>query len=179
LTQFTAIEDGTEVNGETVLAIVDGAVMKDKVHKMLEKHGISSPEPGRWYAQQALLDVFREIAENIGPRMLHAIGSRIPDNAKFPSGIASVEEALEAIDIAFHMNHRNGDFGRYKLQTVEEHHCQMICSTPYPCDFDRGIIQSMAMRHLPRTSILVYVEHAHNSGCRKNGDAKCVYDVTW
>ena len=37
--------------------------------------------------------------------------SRIPANAKFPPQIKTIEDALGAIDMAYHMNHRiNGKF---------------------------------------------------------------------
>jgi hypothetical protein len=179
LAQYIAFEDGVEVNGETVLSIVDGSVMKEKALKLLEKHGIINPAPKQWYSQQAWLNAFREIADTIGPRTLHAIGRKIPENAVFPPTINSVQEALAAIDAAFHMNHRNGEIGHYTFEAAGEQAVRMTCNNPYPCDFDRGIIEAMAMRFLPEDSILVTVEHDLDSGCRKLGDEACIYRVTW
>jgi hypothetical protein len=179
LAQFIAFENGVEVNGETVLSIVEGSVMKEKAFSLLERHGIVNPTPGRWYSQQAWLNAFREIADNIGPRTLHAIGRKIPENAVFPPFINSVAEALTAIDTAYHMNHRNGEIGHYACESAGEKAMRIACDNPYPCDFDRGIIESMAMRFLPEGSILVTVEHDLDSGCRKEGDETCIYRVTW
>ena len=179
MAQFVAFEEGVEVNGETVLSIVDGSVMKDKALKILEKNAIVDPTPGMWYSQQGWLNAFREIADSIGPRTLHAIGLKIPDNANFPPEIDSVHAALGAIDVAYHMNHRFGEIGHYAFEAVDDRSARMICSNPYPCDFDRGIIAAMVMRFMPEGSVLVSVDHEPDSGCRKNGDESCIYTVNW
>ncbi len=179
MAQFIAFEDGVEVNGETVLSVVDGSVMKEKAMTILERNGIAQPISGSWYSQQAWLNAFREIADSIGPRTLHSIGLKIPDNAKFPPGIDSVPSALAAIDVAYHMNHRYGEIGHYLFESVDERSARMICNTPYPCEFDRGIIESMALRCMPEGAVLVTVDHESDAQCRKYGADACIYQVSW
>ncbi len=179
MAQFIAFDAGVEVNGQTVLSVVEGSVMKEKAFKLLEKHGIVNPEPGKWYNQQAWLNAFKEIADTIGPRTLHAIGRKIPDTAQFPPTITSVEEALASIDSAYHRNHRYGRIGHYAYADAGERAARITCDNPYPCDLDQGLIEAMAMRFMPEGSILVNVEHDSDSGCRKIGDESCIYRVTW
>jgi len=88
--------------------------------QILERHGIKSPEAQGWYSQQAWLDAFREIAQSIGPRTLNRIGTSIPNSAKFPPGLDTMDKALASIDVAYHMNHRGGEIGHYKFQKTGE-----------------------------------------------------------
>lgn len=179
MAQFRAYAQGVEVNGETVLAIVDGmGSFKDMAVKVLTDCGIPNPKPGQWYPQQAWLDAFKKIADTIGSNTLYSIGKKIPENAKFPPQINSIDKALSAIDVAYHMNHRGGEIGSYTCQKAGERAIKMVCPNPYPCDFDRGIIEAMALKFKPEKSVLI-VRHDDSAACRKKGANSCTYNVTW
>ena len=77
------------------------------------------------------------------------------------------------------MNHRGGEIGRYKFESLGSNSAKIICNNPYPCDFDMGIISAMARRFLPSTSTGVTVEHLESSKCRKTGNDNCSYIVKW
>ncbi len=51
----------------------------------------------------------------------------------------------------------------------------MVCENPYPCAFDRGIIQAMAARFEPAAQ----VKHVDLGGCRKKAAESCSYLVSW
>jgi len=147
---FKASSPTVEVNGETVYAIIDGmGVFKSKAIKILADNGIENPQPGKWYNQQAWLNAFRTIAEQIGNSTLNAIGQKIPENAKFPPEIADIHKALGAIDVAYHMNHRNGIIGNYKYEKTGDKSGRIVCTNPYPDEFDKGIISAMARKFKP------------------------------
>lgn len=150
MAQFKPFAPNVEVNGETVLTTVNSfpEFMRDVIAELLKKHGIESPRSGNWYSQQAWLACFKEISEQYGGHTLFEIGKKIPSNAKFPPGIDNIEKALSSINVAYQMNHRNGDIGFYKLaeHNKSERKIIMHCKNPYPCDFDRGIIVSMARK---------------------------------
>lgn len=181
MAQFVPFAQGVEVNGRTVLSIVDGmGVFKRQALKILQDCGIGDPRPDGWYSQAAWLKGFELIAERVGEATLFNIGKSIPKNAAFPDGINSLGKALAAIDVAYHANHRGGEIGKYQLIRAEERAAKMICENPYPCDFDRGIITAMTDRFTPKgCSHKARVSHDVEGGCRKDGGDACVYWVRW
>ena len=179
MAQFKAFSPNVEVNGETVLSIVDGmGAMKTVAKKILDDAGIRDPKPGQWFKQQAWLDAFQKISESVGPNTLSLIGQKIPENAQFPPAIDTIEKGLSAIDVAYHMNHRGGEIGHYEYKAQGPSKAAMVCANPYPCDFDRGIITAMARRFAPKSES-VRVVHDDSKPCRKHGDESCTYMVTW
>lgn len=97
--------------------------------------------------------------------------------AQFKAFSPNVEVNAQ-IDVAYHMNHRGGEIGNYEYQKTGERSALMICCNPYPCDFDRGIIESMIRRFKPKDSLMPMVDHNQDI-CRKKGDELCKYIVTW
>lgn len=85
----------------------------------------------------------------------------------FPPEINTIEKGLAAIDIAYHMNHRGGEIGHYKFQSTGNNSGKMVCDNPYPCEFDRGIIEAMAQKFKPKDSIMAFVEHDESQPCRR------------
>ncbi len=180
MAQFIPFATGVEVNGETVLSVVDGmGSFQERALRILAEHGIINPQPGKWYSQKAWLDAFRSISEKMGGTTLLAIGRKIPENAKFPPEIDTLEKALASIDIAYHMNHRGGEIGHYRYEQTGNKSGRMICHNPYPDDFDRGIVDAVARKFKPKDAILVNVIHDDSQPCRKKGDDSCTYLVSW
>jgi hypothetical protein len=179
MAQFKAFAPGVEVNGQTVLSIVEGmSTFKRCALQILADCGISDPQPGRWYPQQAWLDAFETIAKSVGHATLFQIGKKIPENADWPPGIDTIEKALASIDVAYHVNHRGGEIGHYTFQVTGDRSGKMVCHNPYPCDFDRGIIETIARKFAP-AGTLVLVEHADLQPCREKGADSCTYFVYW
>jgi hypothetical protein len=179
MAMFKAYASKVEVNGETVLSVVDGmGAFKTRALQILAECGIKDPTPGQWYPQQAWLDAFKRIAETIGSNTLYSIGLKIPENAQFPPQIDDVHKALAAIDVAYHMNHRNGEIGHYQYQKAGETNAVVNCPNPYPCDFDRGIIEAMVRKFKPRGGVAI-VEHDNTAPCRKKGAESCSYKINW
>ncbi|MFW9917657.1 MAG: hypothetical protein ACFFGZ_18800, partial [Candidatus Thorarchaeota archaeon] len=111
MAQFKAYEKGVEVNGTTIMAVVDGmGAFRRMANVFLTQAGLPDsivPDATHWYSQQRWLDAFWLISERIGPNTLYMIGTKIPKNAVFPPEIDSIEKGLASIDVAYHMNHRN------------------------------------------------------------------------
>ena len=167
--------DGVEVNGQTIQSFLKAADShRDTIVRILAENQIPDPKPGLWYPQHAWLSAFRTIAEKIGPEALYAIGRKIPESADWPAHIDSLEKALDSIDIAYHMNHRGGAIGHYLFEKKAERMGIMICNEPYPCDFDRGIIEAVASKFTTKFQLTHQGET-----CRKKGDACCVYQLSW
>lgn len=176
---FRSFVPTVEVNGETVDSIVDGmGAARAKAVEILARHSIKDFKPGTWVKQQAWLDAFKEISESIGQATLFAIGQKIPENAKFPPTIDNIEKALAAIDVAYHMNHRGGEIGHYTFTKTGERSGTVTCRNPYPCAFDRGIVDAMATRFKPKGSF-AKVRHDDAGPCRSKGADTCIYLVSW
>ena len=159
---FVASSPKVEVNGETVYAIVDGmASFKTTALKILEENGIHDPKPGLWYSQQSWLNAFKTIAEHIGTLTLNSIGQKIPENAKFPPEINDIHKALSVIDVAYQMNHRNGKIGNYIYEKTGDRSAKIVCTNPYPDEFDKGIIMAMAKKfRLPVFNLNVKIDES-------------------
>ena len=179
MAMFKAFVPNVEVNGETVLSVVDGmGAFQTQALQILAECGIKDPVAGTWYAQQAWLDAFRRISDSVGPKTLFSIGLKIPEHAKFPPEIQDAHAALAAIDVAYHMNHRHGEIGHYHYQKTGETSAVITGANPYPCDFDRGIVEAMVRKFAPQSRVSA-VRHDDKAPCRKKGGESCRYDVSW
>lgn len=183
MTQFEAFDPDVEVHGQTILGVVDEALSRfsdtyqDRAREALAEHGVEEPEPDEWYPQQAWLDTFRVIADDLEPHLLDRLGEQIPSVVDWPSGISGVEEGLRSIDDAYQLNHRGGDIGYYRFEAVDDQSGEVICRNPYPCLFDRGLVRAVAQQYAPVESF-VFVEETGDQ-CRREGDNACSYTVYW
>jgi hypothetical protein len=193
MAQFKIITPNVEVNGQTVLSVANGLnAMKNLGLKILEENGISNPKPEAWYSQGLWLNSFKQISEKIGDKTLNIIGKSIPDNAKFPPEINDIYKALASIDIAYHMNHRLNNnilfnittgkmfegIGHYNYRKISDNEIEIKCDNPYPCEFDKGIIEQMAKRFKP-AGAFIRIDHDELKGCRKKGGNICTYLISW
>jgi hypothetical protein len=100
-----------------------------------------------------------------------------------------VEGALRSIEVAYHMNHgRRGEplidhatglmkegIGHYRVRRDGERQLVIECENPYPCDLDRGIVETVAKRFQPDATVV----HAAKAPCRKQGANACALVVEW
>ncbi len=179
MAQFKAFEPGVEVLGEIVCSFVDvmGA-FKSLAEGILKDNGIENPTPGQWYPQQAWLDSFKTIAEQIGPNTLFLLARQIPLMAPIATEIDSIEKAMFGLDAGYRGAHRGGQVGHYIFVKTGERSGQMHTMNPYPCDFDRGILDALTRRFEPANPYLDIVHH-DNAPCKKLGADSCTYTITW
>lgn len=169
-----------EVTGHSILATVNGMeVVQARALRILADNGITPLKADAWYPVPALLNSLKLIFEKIGPSTVRAIGRKIPENARFPPNMETLEQGLRAIDTAYRMNHRGtADLGGYKYEQVERRRARMVCANPYPCDLDLGLIEAICDRCRPKDALWVRIEHDPKS-CRRRGDASCTYIIDW
>jgi hypothetical protein len=182
MAQFIAYDPKVKVNGQTILSVVNAMEFGQGTRlNILEKHGLADVDPTGWYDQQNWLDAFKEIRDSLGTNTLYIIGKAIPANAKFPPEIDSLEKALNAIDVAYHMNHTKGEIGNYKLTEFDttKRRAVMTCNNPYPSDFDRGIISAMLIRFKPKDSLKYEVALDTSKESRLKGADSCTYIIKW
>jgi hypothetical protein len=180
---YTAFDRDVEINGQTVLAVVEEAMGKfsdayrDRALAALAEEGIDDPSPEEWYPQQAWLNAFETIAEELQPHVLDRVGEQIPEVADWPNEFDAVPEALRSIDEAYRRNHRGGEIGEYRFESAGDRAGEITCHNPYPCPFDRGLVRGVAKRYAS-VDAFVFVEET-GSTCRRDGDDACTYTVHW
>jgi hypothetical protein len=185
MAEFKSFDPAVQVAGEVVNAFREGFPQEVRGFgtSILEKYGIHEARPGEFYPVQALLDAMKKVSEDLGAQMLYRIGYQIATNAILPPGIDSLEKCLQSIDLAYHMNHRNGEIGRYEFVPGETERflrrIKMVCNNPYPRSFDVGVIEGFAMRFKPPDCVDVLVRHDETGPCRKKGGEYCTYIVSW
>jgi len=175
--QYTASSSLVEINGKTIHSILDAIDDKFTAEYILKKFGFENLEADKWYNQQAFLNAFKEISKYLGDGTLFKIGYAIPNNAQFPTNIKNVHEALYSIDIAYHLNHRNGEIGFYKYKKLGEKYGKMICSNPYPDNFDRGIIMSIIKKYSNKTTGRVIIDQSKLT--RSRGGQLTTFIISW
>ncbi len=192
--QFNPFEPNIEVNGKTVKTIAEGfGLVKHLAEQHFSAGGlpkINEIKNDEWYSQEKWLKVFESVARSYEDDGLFKIGMKIPENAVFPPNIKTIEDALQSIDIAYHLNHRKNGFvmfdqltgkmeegiGHYGYKKIEgKNMVIMECINPYPCSFDKGIIAYMAKKFMPNAKII----HDKPEICRKTGSDGCTYIITW
>ncbi len=188
-----------QVLGANLQIVIDGFGSFTLIaNRILLEEGLGSDdgtgavrfEPGAWYPLELWLKALERIGNEFGHVLLFQSGMTTPKNAVFPPTVTDIHSGLKCIDVAYHMNHavkgesmfnpgtgemRDG-IGHYGYShTPGKNLITMDSSTPYPCDFDRGIIIAMAQRFQPSATIL----HDASRPCRKHGAASCAYHVAW
>ena len=197
--QFVPFEDGIEVKGQAVKAVVDGfnnfavlgsAYLLDEGIGTPTPNGLANLDLGGWYSQKSWLLCFQQIGKQLGDGLLTQIGMAIPRNAGFPEGVRDIYSGLKALDVAYHLNHRKNGRTMFDLETgrMEEgigHYGYepvpgqrkiiSLCETPYPCAFDHGVLTALAHRYESNARVV----HDETKPCRKWRGDRCTYVITW
>ena len=168
-----------EVSGHSIYAVVEAMKLgEEQALKFLADHGISPLERTRWYPLSAVLGLYQTINQEIGPGTMRAVGRKLPETARLPADLYSVESALRSVDTAYRMNHRGaGNIGGYHFMSTGPRSVRMHCDNPYPCVMDEGLLEALSERFKPQDS-WVRIEHV-SATCRQRGDTGCTYTISW
>jgi hypothetical protein len=171
-----------EVLGEFVLEILNRLYdLKSDTIKILKKYGIQDLEEIKWYPFEDWIRGFREISKEIGPTRLYIMGTGISENIEEPVPIDSLKKAFDLSNRIYQKKHRKIEFGKFELLNFDDvkREAEIMSDTPYPCDFERGIIMGMANKHRPYDSKNIWVVHKDFRECRKKGFERCKYFIKW
>lgn len=197
--QFIPFEEGIEVKGTSVRAVVEGfsnfavlgsAYLLDEGLGTPTSQGLVGLDPEGWYSQQSLLLCLRQIRKELGDGLLMRIGMAVPRIVSPAEGIHDIRGAIKYVDVAYHLHHRkNGrpmldletgrmeeGIGHYGYEPVPgQRKIFCLCETPYPCAFDQGLLLAMAHRYESSAR----VTHDDRSCRKKRDEQHCTYVVTW
>jgi hypothetical protein len=189
MAQFIAFRSGIEVSGHPAAFLSASGRFAPAVRRILIDHGMLHLGPEDWHPMQSWLDALREIAALVGENTLFMIGKKVPDVATMPSGMDSLEAALRLTDVAYHLHHRlDGEvlidkqtgavregIGHYLLQSSGARQAVMVCSNPYPSEFDRGLLTGLARKFKPAATVSL----DETRPTRKDGTDECTYILRW
>lgn len=172
------VDPKIEVAGGVVVAVVDvmGA-FRSVALEILAKNGIVDPKPFRWYNLKDWLASFDTIIKEVGPNTLHQVGRQVSGTAPIPLEIDSLHKAYSSLDEAYYSQHRGGEIGHYHYISTAEKAGTMISTTPYPTEFDRGILMALAARFEPHS--LVDIQLDEQSESRLHGGDSCTFLISW
>jgi hypothetical protein len=179
---FEAYSPHVEVFGQTVGCFIYGIPGYEAyMAELLQRNGIPDLQPDHWYPQQLWLNAFREVSKNFGPNTLFTLGKSIPSHAAFRLEFTDLEAALQAVDKVFQLNHRNGYTGCYRLSEFDalNKEAVMECKSPYPPDFERGVLVGMVRKYKPAAGAVAKVEPLPGRQLDEEGEEVRRFRIKW
>lgn len=167
--------DSTVSGGNILSMLAAMGPFRKRGEHILQEHGIYDTSPESWYPLAAYVASLRAIGEKMGPNTLFQIGRQIPHHVPLPPGLDTFEKVLASFGIAFDMNHRGQQPGSITFDLKSPRQATITTGTPYPCDFDRGVISGF-FQHLLR--LRPTVEAVEGTPCKARGGETCTYEVT-
>ncbi|MFB6151375.1 MAG: hypothetical protein ABEJ40_06175 [Haloarculaceae archaeon] len=141
--------------------------------RVLSDRGLAPPLTRAWYPLTAFLDAIDALEPVVGPDGVSALGRRHARGVG-RDGPDSVPDALDALDRAYRRHHRGGDPGGYAFRRIGDADGRVECRTPYPRQFDRGIVQGVADAGADG-----YVCLSEIGVCRSGDGVRCTYELSW
>lgn len=166
--------DATVSGGNILSMLAAMGPFRRRGEQILEENGIPPVEVEGWYPLGAYVAALRAIGQKMGPNTLFQIGRQIPNHVPLPPGIDTFEKVLASFGMAFDMNHRGAQPGTITYQMHSGRTGTIVTGTPYPCDFDRGVIIGFFQKLL---STRVAVEPMEGEPCKARGGETCSYGV--
>jgi predicted hydrocarbon binding protein len=195
--QFEAFEPGIELRGQALEFMVAGfRIMPSVGLRILAKHGLAKRGPdGKpafdregWFPLQAGLDAFRAIYDEVGSFTIFEIGRQLGLHVYCPPEVNDIESVMKWMDVSYHLFHRKDGkimydaaagrmaegIGHYNHERRGDTTIVVVAHTPYPCDFDFGIVTGDVERFAPQGRVV----HDDQAPCRKKGADSCTYVIT-
>jgi hypothetical protein len=149
--KFTAAP-GAEVLGAAMLSLPQ-CLNADEIMPLFAKRGIAEVDAQKWYPQQVILDIYKDIVEgrsNVSENLV-SIGVKSADTMLFPPEINSVETVVSALAGSYTAFHRNvwPDEGTI-VRFLGEGHAQAILNIPYPDDIFYGYFWALLKKYTPK-----------------------------
>jgi len=163
------------VSGGNILSMLAAmGPFRKRGEAILADHGIGQVDVERWYPLRAYVASLRMIGQKMGPNTLLQIGKQIPNHIPLPPHLDTFEKVASSFGPAFDMNHRGYPPHVITYQMTSDRSVLITTGTPYPCEFDRGVIQGFFQTLL---GTRVTVTHDEVGGCKNDGSETCTHLV--
>jgi hypothetical protein len=139
----------------------------------------------KFISLKAILEILNKIYFHYGPYYLFKIGEILPTYINFKENILpNLPVAILTINNEYYLHHtiiddrlnikKSDVLGKYELLLYDSQKVVVKSSTPYPCDFDKGIFYKIVSYFYPHITIKnIY----HNSKqCKLYGQGSCIYE---
>jgi hypothetical protein len=171
----TKVPAHASVSGGNILSMLAAmGPFRKRGEAILAEHGIDQVDVERWYPLRAYVASLRMIGQKMGPNTLLQIGKQIPNHIPLPPGLDTFEKVASSFGPAFDMNHRGWMPSAITYQMTSDRSVLITTGTPYPCEFDRGVIQGFFQTLL---GTRVTVAHDEAGGCKNDGSETCTHLV--
>ena len=167
--------EGATVSGGNILSMLAAmGAFRRSGEQILGTHGITNVTAEGWYVLGDYVAALKDIETKVGPKTLLRVGQEIPNHIKLPPGLDSFDKVIASFGPAFSMNHRGAGAGGITFKVTGPGTGTITSGTPYPCDFDRGVIQGFFRKLVKGT-----LNYSHDpSTCKKDGRETCVHNVS-
>jgi len=184
--ELKSFDPNAEVVGDVILGFIDAfpRQARDVALKLLDWNGICGAEIGKYYPLKSFLDAMQDISETFGSSMLFVIGERFAMDTDLPLEIRSLEDCLSSLDRAYRNTHKGKEIGYYEFVDLgvqgQLSRVKMVCRTPYPRAFERGMIEGFVRRFRPQgTGDGIFVSSDQAEPRSKNGNECRTYIISW
>ena len=164
------------VSGGNILSMLAAmGPFRARGEQMLGTCGIADVQPAEWYSLIGYVHALRLIEHTIGRNTLYRVGQEIPKHINLPPGLDSFEAVIGSFGPAFELNHRGAGAGDITYRITGPSSGVIVAGTPYPCDFDRGVIQGFFNTLLNRRCVIEHDPLAPR--CKQRGGGSCTHVV--
>ena len=164
------------VSGGNILSMLAAmGPFRSRGEQILREVGIFDVQAEAWYPLAAYVQALETIGQKMGPNTLYQVGRQIPNHVPIPPGVDTFERVLGSFGPAFDMNHTGMPPRLIAFEVETERSGRIVSRTPYPCDFDRGVIQGFFQRLLNTRAI---VEPESGAPCKRTGGDSCTHRVS-
>ncbi len=175
MTDESRVPENATVSGGNILSMLAAmGPFRKRGEAILEEHGIADVDVAAWYPLRPYVASLRTIGVKMGPNTLLQIGKQIPNHIPLPPGLDTFEKVAGSFGPAFDMNHRGMPPEAITYQMTSDRSALITTGTPYPCEFDRGVIQGFFQTLL---GTRVTVTHDEALGCKNDGSQTCTHLV--
>lgn len=145
------------VRGDTLAVLL--APFRPHYPARLAAHGLlDAPDPAGWYPLGAWLALLDDLLARYGEAPLRAGGAGLVAHSAWPAqgGLHALHEAFYALTDAYRANMCGA--GSYSLVWLGLRAVRVVCDTPTPAAFDRGVVEALAHQFRPLEALAVRVD---------------------
>ncbi|MCP4542781.1 MAG: hypothetical protein GY832_37130 [Chloroflexi bacterium] len=172
---------GAEVLGAVILEALNAlGIYKEFGRNILQDLGITDIQPDQWYSQETLSKFYHTLKERTGPATMFVTGKAVAQALQIPVGQRSIEQVPSSLGQMWRVNHRHItlDVG-WKHQKTGDRSAVMTIVSPYPDDFERGILIGVVERFKPADSVGTKVVIDETKPRNDHGGAFTSFLVSW